>query len=72
MCLSRTGTRWISVLVSKWSVFQNTVTDVFHVCHSNASDMEFRFSIALGNEMDITSLTLLISKQRLFRFVSKS
>ena len=26
MCLSRTGKRWISVVVSKWSVFQNTVT----------------------------------------------
>ena len=26
MCLSRTGKRWISVFVSKWSVFQNTVT----------------------------------------------
>ena len=26
MCLSRTAKRWISVLVSIWSVFQNTVT----------------------------------------------
>ena len=26
MCLSHTGKRWISVIVSKWSVFQNTVT----------------------------------------------
>ena len=62
MCLSCTGKRWISVIVSKWSVFQNTVTDVFHVCLSNASDTEFRLSIALGKEMDTTSLTLLISK----------
>ena len=26
MCLSCTGKTWISVLVRKWSVFQNTVT----------------------------------------------
>ena len=28
MCLSCTGKTWISVLVCKWSVFQNTVTVV--------------------------------------------
>ena len=33
-----------------------------HVCVSNASDMEFRLSIAVGNEMDMAILTLLISK----------
>ena len=27
MWLSRTGKRWISVFVCKWSVFQNTVTN---------------------------------------------
>ena len=32
MCLSRTGKRWISVVVSKWSVFQNTVTFSFYYC----------------------------------------
>ena len=30
MCLSRTGKRWISVLVCKWLVFQNTVTNNNH------------------------------------------
>ena len=36
--------------------------NAFHVCVSNASDTEFRLSIALGNEMDMASLSLLISK----------
>ena len=35
--------------------------NAFHVCISSASDTEFRLSIALGNEMDLASLTLLIS-----------
>ena len=48
-----------------------------YVSVSNANDMEFCLSIALGNEMDMASLTLLISKQRLFHaekalLVSKS
>ena len=29
MCLSHTSKRWISVLVSKWLVFQNTVTHIY-------------------------------------------
>ena len=30
MCLSRTGKSWISVLVSKWLVFQNMVCMYLH------------------------------------------
>ena len=41
----------------KHSTFRYT-----YVCVSNASDTEFRLSIALGNEMDLSSLKLLISK----------
>ena len=33
-----------------------------HVCVSNASDTEFRLSISFGNEMDMDSLMLSISK----------
>ena len=35
---------------------------VLHVCVSNAINTEFCLSIALGDEMDLVSLTLLISK----------
>ena len=35
---------------------------VLHVCISNGSDTEFRLFIALGNEMDMTSLMVVISK----------
>ena len=38
------------------------ILTVFHVCISNASNTEFHLFIALGNEMDMASLTLSISK----------
>ena len=36
--------------------------NALHECGSNASNTEFRLSIALGNEMDMASSTFLISK----------
>ena len=38
------------------------ILTVFHVCISNASNTEFHLFIALGNEMDMASSTLSISK----------
>ena len=53
-----------SILSSLWLVRLIILAHLiaFHVCISNASDTEFRLSIALGNEIDLANLTLLISK----------